>query len=53
MKNNKIQDAYEDWCEEWKPAYKGQNHPNSYDAFEAGWTAAIEIMLERLELSKA
>ena len=49
---NKIQEAYEYWCEEWKPAIKGQNHPTSYEGFETGWNAAIEAMLERLELSK-
>jgi hypothetical protein len=52
MKNDRLQEAYEDWAEEWKPR-PGENHPNSYDAFEAGWLACIEIMLERLELSKA
>ena len=52
-KVNKIQEAYEDWCEEWQPIQKGQNHPTSYEGFEAGWKAAIEVMLERLELSKA
>lgn len=52
MKIDRLQEAYEDWCEEWKPR-PGENHPSSYDAFEAGWMAAIEIMLERLELSKA
>jgi hypothetical protein len=51
MKNSKLQESYEDWAEEWVPR-PGENHPNSYDAFEAGWMAAIEIMLERLELSK-
>jgi len=35
MKNDRLQDAYEVWGEEWKPR-PGQNHPNSYDAFEAG-----------------
>ena len=49
MKNDKLQDAYEDWADEWKPC-QGENHPNSYDAFEAGWMAAIEVMLDRLEL---
>jgi len=51
MKNDRLQDAYEEWGEEWKPR-QGENHPNNYDAFEAGWMAAIEIMLERLEMSK-
>jgi hypothetical protein len=49
---NKIQDAYEDWAEDWKPVSKTQHHPSSYEGFEAGWNAAIEAMLERLELSK-
>jgi hypothetical protein len=49
---SKIQEAYEDWCEDWKPAIHGQHHPTSYEGFEAGWLAAIEIMLERLKLSK-
>lgn len=49
MKNDKLQDAYEDWADEWKPR-QGENHPNSYDAFEAGWMAAIEVMLDRLEM---
>lgn len=48
---SKLQDAYEDWAEEWKPCL-GENHPNSYDAFEAGWLAALEAMLDRLELAK-
>ena len=48
---SELQDAYEQWGEEWKPR-QGENHPTSYDAFEAGWLAAIEIMLERLEFSK-
>jgi hypothetical protein len=52
MTGNKIQDAYEDWCEEWQPINKGQNHPNSYEGFEAGWNAAIEVMLQRLELAR-
>jgi hypothetical protein len=52
MTASKIQEAYEDWCEEWQPIIKGQNHPTSYEGFEAGWNAAIEAMLERLELSK-
>jgi|GEM_PF-6848110 hypothetical protein len=49
---SKVQEYYEDWCEEWKPAVKGQNHPTSYEGFEAGWMAAIEIMLEKLETSR-
>jgi hypothetical protein len=48
---SKLQDAYEDWAEEWTPRL-GENHPNSYDAFEAGWLAALEAMLDRLELAK-
>jgi hypothetical protein len=48
---SKLQDAYENWAEEWKPRL-GENHPNSYDAFEAGWLAALEAMLDRLELAK-
>ena len=49
---SKVQEYYEDWCEEWNPAVKGQNHPTSYEGFEAGWMAAIEIMLEKLETSR-
>jgi hypothetical protein len=49
---SKLQDAYEDWSEEWKPVNKMQHHPSSYEGFEAGWMAAIEVMLERLELAK-
>jgi hypothetical protein len=49
---NPMQTAYEDWCEEWKPKIKGQNHPTSWEGFEAGWLSAIEVMLERLEKSK-
>ena len=49
---NRQQNEYELWCEEWKPRIKGQHHPTSWEGFEAGWNAAIEIMLERLELSK-
>jgi hypothetical protein len=29
-----------------------QHHPSSYEGFEAGWMAAIEAMLERLEMAK-
>ena len=49
---NPMQTAYEDWCEQWKPQIKGQNHPTSWEGVEAGWLAAIEVMLERLEKSK-
>ena len=49
---NPMQEAYEDWCEQWQPQIKGQNHPTSWEGFEAGWLAAIEVMLERLEKSK-
>jgi hypothetical protein len=52
MKVNKQQEAYEIWAEEWKPQVKGQNHPTSWEGFQAGWEAAIEAMLERLEGSK-
>jgi hypothetical protein len=45
-------EAYEDFCEEWQPKVKGQNHPTSWEGFQAGWDAAIEAMLERLEGSK-
>lgn len=48
---SELQDAYELWGEEWKPR-QGENHPTTYDAFEAGWLAAIEIILQRLELSR-
>jgi len=51
-KMSKLQDAYEDWAQEWKPVNKMQHHPSSYEGFEAGWMAAIEVMLERLELAK-
>ena len=49
---NRVQEEYELWAEAWKPQNKGQNHPTSWEGFEAGWMAAIEVMLERLELSK-
>ena len=49
---SQMHEQYELWCEEWKPRIKGQNHPTSWEGFEAGWMAAIETMLERLELSK-
>jgi hypothetical protein len=52
MTVSKIQEAYEDWCEEWKPIIKGQNHPTSYEGFEAGWLSCLEAMLEKLEQSK-
>jgi len=52
MSQNRMQDEYELWCEDWKPQIKGQNHPTSYEGFEAGWMACLEVMLERLELSK-
>jgi hypothetical protein len=52
VKMSKIQEAYEVWSDEWKPVNKMQNHPSIYQSFEAGWMAAIEIMLERLEMSK-
>ena len=45
-------EQYELWCEEWKPRIKGQNHPTSWEGFQAGWEACLEIMLEKLELSK-
>lgn len=48
---SKLQEAYEDWAESWNPR-PGENHPNPYDAFEAGWMAAIEIVLAKMELSK-
>ena len=49
---SRIQNEYELWCEDWKPRMKGQHHPTSYEGFEAGWNAAIEIMLEKVELAK-
>ena len=49
---NRMQEEYEIWCEQWQPQIRGQNHPTSWEGFEAGWLAAIEIMLERLEKSK-
>jgi hypothetical protein len=52
MTGNKLQEAYEDWAEEWKPVNNTQHHPSSYEGFEAGWMAAIEVMLERLELAR-
>lgn len=48
---DRMQEEYEIWGQDWKPT-NGQNHPNSYESFEAGWNAAIEVMLERLEFSK-
>ena len=52
MSNDRLQDAFEEWAQEWKPKAKGQHHPSCWEGFEAGWMAAIEIMLERLEHSK-
>ena len=45
-------EQYELWCEDWKPRVKGQHHPTSWEGFEAGWNAAIEMMLEKVELTK-
>ena len=45
-------EAYEQFAEDWKPQIKGQNHPTSWEGFEAGWNAAIEMMLEKVELVK-
>ena len=48
---SKVQESYELWAQDWKPS-NGENHPVLLDVFEAGWLAAIEIMLEKLETSK-
>ena len=49
---SRMHEEYELWCEEWQPQIKGQNHPTSWEGFEAGFNAAIEIMLEKVELTK-
>ena len=50
--SNRMQEEYEKFAEDWKPRIKGQNHPTSWEGFQAGWEACLEIMLEKLELSK-
>lgn len=49
--NDKVKEAFEEWCEEWQPR-TNENHPIYEDAFRAGWEAAIEAMLTRMELMK-
>lgn len=51
MSVDKVKEAFELFSEEWKPR-QGENHPIYEDVFRAGWEAAIEAMLNRMELMK-
>lgn len=49
--DDKVKEAFEIWCQDWHPR-QGENHPIYEDVFRAGWDAAIEAMLTRMELMK-
>lgn len=49
--NEFIKEQYEIWAESWMPS-NGENHPVLLEVFEAGWLAAIEAMLYKLEAVK-